>query len=151
MTAFFFFLIQPWGSHIPSSWMVHAGCVFVAGRWNACVHRLGLGLNSPPKEFWGERVRNHVNSKGKNPLYRRFRGRFDPGTLHHARQRAHHTDDWAIPAHDRIQYRSNTDFSSATRLDRLCWTCHFGLSQQIFRCSSSSSSSAFTAMTASLA
>ena len=43
------------GSHIPSSWMVRAGCVFVAGihpsrtwtsgsfesvRWNACVHRL---------------------------------------------------------------------------------------------------------------
>ena len=50
-------LIQ--GSHIPSSWMVHAGCVFVAGihpsrtqmsesfesvRWNVCVHRLDLGL-----------------------------------------------------------------------------------------------------------
>ena len=25
------FLIQPRGSHILSSWMVHAGCVFVAG------------------------------------------------------------------------------------------------------------------------
>ena len=27
----FFFLSNHWGSHIPSSWMVHAGCVFVAG------------------------------------------------------------------------------------------------------------------------
>ena len=49
--------------------MVRAGCVFVAGihpsrtwtsgsfesvRWNACVHRLDLGLYSHPKEFGGE-------------------------------------------------------------------------------------------------
>ena len=48
--------------------MVRAGCVFVAGihpsrtwtsgsfesvRWNACVHRLELGLYSHPKEFLG--------------------------------------------------------------------------------------------------
>ena len=47
--------------------MVRAGCVFVAGihpsrtsvsgsfesvRWNACVHRLDLGLYSHPKEFF---------------------------------------------------------------------------------------------------
>ena len=70
------------GSHIPSSWMVHAGCVFVAGihpsktwmsgslesmRWNVSVHRLGLGFYSHPKEFWGNGVRNHPNSKGKIP------------------------------------------------------------------------------------
>ena len=54
------------GSHILSSWMVYAGCVFVAGihpfrtcvsgsfefvQWSACVHRLDLGLCSHPKEF----------------------------------------------------------------------------------------------------
>ena len=51
-------------SHIPSSWLVHAGCVFVAGihlsghecqnlvmRWNACVHRLELGVYTHPREF----------------------------------------------------------------------------------------------------
>ena len=31
---------------------------------NACVHRLDLGLYSHPKEFWGNGVRTHVNSKG---------------------------------------------------------------------------------------
>ena len=33
--------------------------------WNACVLRLGLGLYSHPKVFWGNGVRTHVNSKGK--------------------------------------------------------------------------------------
>ena len=62
--------------------MVRAGCVFVAGihpsrtwtsgsfesvGWNACVHRLDLGLYSHPKEFWGNGVWTHVNSKGKIP------------------------------------------------------------------------------------
>ena len=62
--------------------MVHAEYVFVAGihpsrtwmsgsfesvQWNACVHRLDLGLHSHPKEFWGDGVRTHVNSKGKIP------------------------------------------------------------------------------------
>ena len=74
-----------WGSHFPSSWMMHAGCVFVAGihpsrtwmsgsfqslQWNACVHRLDLGLYSHPKEFWGNGVRTYVNSKGKIPSTR---------------------------------------------------------------------------------
>ena len=62
--------------------MEHAGCVFVAGiypsrtwtsgsfeseRWNACVHRLDLGLYSHPKEFLESGVRTHVNCKGKIP------------------------------------------------------------------------------------
>ena len=70
------------GSHIPSSWMLHAGCVFVADihlsktwmpgssvsmRWNAYVHSLDLSLYSHMKEFWGNGVRTHVNSKGKVP------------------------------------------------------------------------------------
>ena len=33
----------------------------------ACVHRLDLGLYSRPKEFWGNGVRTHVNSKRKIP------------------------------------------------------------------------------------
>ena len=40
---------------------------FESVRWNACVHRLDLGLYSHPKEFWGNGVRTHVNSKGKIP------------------------------------------------------------------------------------
>ena len=62
--------------------MVCAGCVFVAGihpsrtwtsgsfesmRWNACMHRLGRGLYSHPKEFWGNGVRTHADSKAKIP------------------------------------------------------------------------------------
>ena len=58
--------------------MVHTGCVFVAGIhpsrtwmsgslesvwWNACVHRLDLGLYSHPKEFWENGVRTYVYSK----------------------------------------------------------------------------------------
>ena len=31
----------------------------------ACVHRLDLGSYSHPKEFWGNGVRTHGNSKGK--------------------------------------------------------------------------------------
>ena len=67
--------------------MVHAGCVFVADihpsrtwtsgscesvRWNACVHRVDLGLYSLTKEFRGNGVRAHVNSKGKIPLPENF-------------------------------------------------------------------------------
>ena len=37
--------------------------------WNACEHRLDLGLYSHPKELWANGVRTHVHSTGKNPLY----------------------------------------------------------------------------------
>ena len=40
---------------------------FESVRWNACAHRLDFGLNSHPKEFWGNGVRTHVNFKGKIP------------------------------------------------------------------------------------
>ena len=40
---------------------------FESVRWNACVHGLDLGLYSHPKDFGGNGVRNHVNSKGKIP------------------------------------------------------------------------------------
>ena len=95
-----FFSSNHRGSHIPSSWMVHAGCVFVASThpprtrmsgsiesvlwnacvhrldlgisvlWNACVHRLDLGIYSYPKEILGNGVRTNVNSKGKFPSTR---------------------------------------------------------------------------------
>ena len=79
-TWIFFLNSNHTGSHIPSSWMVHAGCVFVAGvppsrtwmsgslesvRWNVCVRRLDLSLYSHPKEIWGNGVRTHDNSKKK--------------------------------------------------------------------------------------
>ena len=69
--------------------MVHAGGVFVASIhpswtwmsgsfesmwWNACEHRLDLGLYSHMKEFWKNRVRTPANSKGKNPLCQGLRG-----------------------------------------------------------------------------
>ena len=40
--------------------------IFESVRWNACVHRLDLGLYSHPKVS-GNGVRSHVNSKGKSP------------------------------------------------------------------------------------
>ena len=76
--------------------MVRAGCVFVAGihpsrtwtsgsfesvRWNACVRRLDLGLYSHPKEFLGDGVWTHVNSKEKIPSTRKFpQRRIEPVT-----------------------------------------------------------------------
>ena len=40
---------------------------FESVRWNVYVHRLDLGLCSHLKEFLGNGVRTHVNSKGKIP------------------------------------------------------------------------------------
>ena len=40
---------------------------FESVRWNACVHRPDLGLYSLLKEFLGNRVRTHANSKGNIP------------------------------------------------------------------------------------
>ena len=67
--------------------------LFESVRWNACVHRLDLGLCSHPKEFLGNGVRTHVNSKGKNPLYQKNspQRRIKPTMLHQAGQRAQHT------------------------------------------------------------
>ena len=68
--------------HIPFLWTVHSECIVVACihpsrawisgsfeslRWITCVYWLTLGLYSHPKEFSGNGVRNHVNSKGKIP------------------------------------------------------------------------------------
>ena len=45
---------------------------FGSVRWNECVHRLDLGLYSHPKQFLGNGVRNHVNSKEKPLLPEKF-------------------------------------------------------------------------------
>ena len=91
--------------------MVRAGCVFVASihpsrtwtsgsfesvRWNACVHRLDLSLYSHPKEFWGNGVWTHVNSKGKIPSTGKCpQRRIEPATLWTA---SPSTTNWAIAA-----------------------------------------------------
>ena len=69
LVRFFFSLFNHRGSHIPSSWMVHVGCVFVAGihrsrtgmsrsfesvRWNACEHRPDLGYTLIVYSHFGE-------------------------------------------------------------------------------------------------
>ena len=67
---------------------------FESVRWNACVHRLDLGLYSHPKEFWGEWSRNPCQPQGKNPLYRKKNSpqrRIEPTTLHQTGQRSQHT------------------------------------------------------------
>ena len=114
-----FFKSNHWGIHIPSSWMVHAGCVFVAGIhpsrtwmsgsfesvwWNACVHRQDLGLYSHPKSFFGNGVRTHGKLPGKPPPLPEAQRRIEPTMLHYAGQQAQHTTDWAIPAPTCLQY-----------------------------------------------
>ena len=98
-----------WGSHILSSWMGHAGCVFVAGihssrtwmsgsfesvRWNACVHRLDLSLYSHPKEIWGNGVGTHTNSKEKNPYQRLRASRRTASPTHYRPSYSHPVSDY---------------------------------------------------------
>ena len=52
---------------LPASTSLGHVRIFESKRWNACVHWLDLCSYSHPKEFWGNGVRNHVNSKGKIP------------------------------------------------------------------------------------
>ena len=56
--------------------------------WNACVHRLDLGLYSHPKEFWGN-VRPMLTQREKSPLAEAQR--IEPTTPHHTGQHAQHT------------------------------------------------------------
>ena len=98
-TSFDFFLIQL------SSWMVHAGCVFVAGIslsrtwmsgsfesvwWNACVPRLDLSLYSHPKEFSGMEAEPMLTPREKPHLLEAQRW-VKPATLHQAGQWTQHT------------------------------------------------------------
>ena len=67
-------------------------------QWNACVHRLDLGLYSHPKE-WGMESEPMLTPRGKPPLLEAQR-RVEPAMLHHARQLAQHsiTTNWATLA-----------------------------------------------------
>ena len=44
---------------------------FESVQWNACVHRLDLGLYSHLKEFSGNGIRNHINSSGSEEVQTR--------------------------------------------------------------------------------
>ena len=55
---------------------------FESVRWNACVHRLDLGLYSYLKVFRNG-VRTNVNSMAKSPLPEAQRS-IEHATLHHA-------------------------------------------------------------------
>ena len=105
-----FFKSNHRGSHIPPSWLMSAGCVLVAGihpsrtrmsrsfepvRWNACVHRLDLGLYSHPKEFLGNGIRTNVSPKGKIP---------SPGGSMENRTRDAASRRTASPTHYRLSY-----------------------------------------------
>ena len=65
------------GNHSSRTWTSES---FESVRWNVCVHRLDLSLYFHPKEFWGNGVRTHVNSKGKIPSTKKFflRGGLNP-------------------------------------------------------------------------
>ena len=41
---------------------------FESMRWNACLHRLDLGLYSHPKEFWGMEFEPMLTPREKSPL-----------------------------------------------------------------------------------
>ena len=65
---------------------------FESVRWNACVHRLDLGLYSHPKEFGGMESEPMLTPRGKSPLPEKIRLRkIEPTTLHQTGQRAQHT------------------------------------------------------------
>ena len=53
------------------------------------MHRLDLSFYSHPKEFLGNGIRTHVNSKGKSPVPEVQR--VEAAALHHAGQREHST------------------------------------------------------------
>ena len=57
------------GIHPSRTWMSGS---LESVRWNACVHRLDLGLYSHPKKLLGNGVRTHDNSKGKIPSTRKI-------------------------------------------------------------------------------
>ena len=137
------FLIQPQirGSHIPFSWMVHAGWVFFVvvvvvflpafthlghecqDLLSLCngmhVHTdywLDLSLHSHPKEFGRNGVRTHVNFKGKKSLYQaKFtQQRIEPTMLHQAGQWAQHTTNELFRPPDMYKARGTEHRKYAT-------------------------------------
>ena len=61
-------------------------------RWNACAHRLVLGLHSHPKEFLGNGVRTHAHSKGKIPSAGKILLREGSNPRHCIKQDSEHLD-----------------------------------------------------------
>ena len=59
---------------------------FESVQWNACVHRLYLGLYSHLKEFWGMKSEPMLPLREKSPLPE-AQGWVEPATLHDAGQR----------------------------------------------------------------
>ena len=109
---FFFFLSNHWGSHIPSSWMVYAGWVFVADILLSRTLMSGsfesvscMCAQTRPRftlsSEWvlGEWSQNRCYLQRENPLYRKHspQRRIEPTTLHQTGQWANHTTSWAIP------------------------------------------------------
>ena len=45
---------------------------FESVQWDACVHRLDLGLYSHPKEFWGKESEPKSTPREKSPLLVQF-------------------------------------------------------------------------------
>ena len=101
---------------------MHAGCMFVASvhlsrtwmsgsfefeQWNACVHRLDLGLYSHLKELWWKRARNHVKSNWKIPSTRGSE-EVRSAMLHHTGQWAQYTTNRAILPPLPLLSQSNT-------------------------------------------
>ena len=68
---------------------------FECVRWNACVHRLDLGLYSNPKEAFLSGGGGGVGGqKSQNPCQLpETQRRIEPATLHRAGQRAQYTTD----------------------------------------------------------
>ena len=60
--------------------------IFESMQWNACVHRLDLGLYSHPKEFQGMESEPMLTPREKSPLPEAHRW-VEPVTLHHTGQR----------------------------------------------------------------
>ena len=82
------------GIHPTRTWMPGS---FESVRWNACVHRLHLGLYSHPKEFLEIRLRTYENSKGKIFLYGQLRGGWTRDSV---------SRRTASPTHYRLSYSS---------------------------------------------
>ena len=62
-----------------------------------CAHTGPWFIHSSKRVF-GNGVRIHINSKGKNHFYRKAPRRVKLVTLRHTGQRAQHTTNWTIPA-----------------------------------------------------
>ena len=95
---------------------------FESARWNARVHRLGVGLYSHSKDFffffffffgggW-------VGGVKETPSLPEAQRKIEPATLHHAGQPALHTTDWAIPALANDIQRNHLRYCSFPRMAR---------------------------------